>query len=600
MNPALFVKLRPSTPWRIAPADGARDRVDSVYHSDTLFSAVTLAMQSLGMLETWLEATARAAEPAVRFSSCYPFHQDTLLVAPPRSVWPPPPSTRVRWKAARFVPLKVVETLLDGHARLREDDWVVDGVSECLLPAPRGGRLVGPFRRNLRRQVAVDRLTGTAGTPVTTACLEFSPECGLWFVAVFANEAAREEWRKPLETCLRVLADSGFGAERSLGWGRAATPEFQEATFPGLLLSKPLVQAPAVPPVHAAPMAAAVTAAPAVEAEQAEAPTPVAPVEATVTEAAPSEQAPAEQAQPVEEVQAESAAPVAPLTATITTAVPVEQFVAPVNPDADTPAEVPDPAEAPDTIAPQEATVSDAAPAEPAQPMEEAQAESTAPVVPLAALGAEVPEAAAQAVVEAATEPAPEVAADASIEVSSEPAHVPPADAGSGVGAVAGEVPAEQAPEEVFAGNRSADGFQPVDATSAETAVLKSEPSDDPVPEGLQEATQAAEPAAEAVPVPPVAEMAYWLLSVFCPGSHDVVDWTRGAYALLDRAGRVDSAAAKGDAKKSLQMVSEGSVVFAGPVLDGGVVDVAPDGFAHPVYRSGVALAIPIPWKVVA
>jgi hypothetical protein len=45
-------------------------------------------------------------------------------------------------------------------------------------------------------------------------------------------------------------------------------------------------------------------------------------------------------------------------------------------------------------------------------------------------------------------------------------------------------------------------------------------------------------------------------------------------------------------------MVGEGSVILAGSPVDGGAPDVAPDGFAHPVYRAGFALAIPIPWQV--
>jgi len=31
--------------------------------------------------------------------------------------------------------------------------------------------------------------------------------------------------------------------------------------------------------------------------------------------------------------------------------------------------------------------------------------------------------------------------------------------------------------------------------------------------------------------------------------------------------------------------------------VQGTAADVAPDGFAHPVYRAGFALAIPIPWQ---
>src|SRR5947209_15660209 len=107
MNPGLVVKLRPAGPWRIGPDSGARNRVDVIYHSDSLFSAVTSALARLGLMEEWLQATARDAAPAVSFSSCYPFLDEIGLVVPPRTVWPPKSpslaSARVRWKSARFV-----------------------------------------------------------------------------------------------------------------------------------------------------------------------------------------------------------------------------------------------------------------------------------------------------------------------------------------------------------------------------------------------------------------------------------------------------------------------------------------------------------------
>ena len=55
MNPALLVRLRPTGPWRIGPDSGARDRVDRIYHSDSLYSAVSSAMARLGLLDEWLE-----------------------------------------------------------------------------------------------------------------------------------------------------------------------------------------------------------------------------------------------------------------------------------------------------------------------------------------------------------------------------------------------------------------------------------------------------------------------------------------------------------------------------------------------------------------
>ena len=351
-QPGLVVKLRPTGPWRVGPDSGARDAVDLLYHSDSLYSAVTGAMRLMGHLEEWLEATARRPEgAAVRFSSLFPFQNEVGFVVPPRSVWPPPASTKVRWKGARFVPLGLVAPLLSGQT-LEEDRWDVDGMSQSLVP---GGRL-GPFRLGTRSAAAVDRLAGNL-EPHEVACVEFLPGAGLWAVIAFSDEDQKEKWNGPVRAALRWLADSGFGGERGRGWGRAETPEFIEGTLPHMIL--------------------------------------------------------------------------------------------------------------PDR------------PAEPA--------------------------------------------------ISSE-----------------GESPA-----------------------LAET----------PAPEPAN---------------------AYWLLSLFSPAAADSVDWNRGSYSVVSRTGRVESPARSGDAKKALNMISEGSVLLAGHPVQGAAPDVAPDGFAHPVYRAGFALAIPISWQASA
>jgi CRISPR type III-A-associated RAMP protein Csm4 len=354
MTPSLIIKLRPTAPWRTGSGP-AREKVDLVYHSDTLFSAVTLAMRQLGWLEEWLLATTAADEPAVRFTSCFPFVEDTLFVTPPRNLWPPPSSARVRWKSARFVPLPLVETLLrDPEARLREDDgWIVDAESECLLPLHGSRNLRPPLRLGTRRSVAVDRFTGAATLPSVAACLEFTTGCGLWLGVAFRSPESSQRWNPRVRACFRLLADSGFGGQRSRGWGRCESPEFVENGFPDLGL---------------------------------------------------------------------------PVT--------------------------------------------------------------------------------------------------------------PPAVNANGL---------EMAPESV-----------------------------------------------------PAGEQAYWLLSLYTPAPVDQVDWSRGAYALVTRVGRVDSSQRSGEIKRSLQMVSEGSVVFSGTPIRGTATDVAPAGFPHSVYRAGFAVAVPITWRVLA
>ena len=232
MPAAFVVRFSPTGPWRIGPDSGERDRVETVLHSDALYSAVSAAMARLGLFDEWLAATFRNQEgPAVRFSSCFPFQDDTEFVPPPSSLWPPPPSLKVRWKGARFVPLKVVQELVADRP-LDEESWRVDGLSRCLVPAASSQ---GPFRLAVRSNAAVDRLTG--GTFVhKTACLEFSPGAGMWALAAFSSDETEVRWVEPVRAAFRLLADSGLGGERARGWGRFEQPEFRQGTLPDLVL----------------------------------------------------------------------------------------------------------------------------------------------------------------------------------------------------------------------------------------------------------------------------------------------------------------------------------------------------------------------------
>ncbi len=93
------------------------------------------------------------------------------------------------------------------------------------------------------------------------------------------------------------------------------------------------------------------------------------------------------------------------------------------------------------------------------------------------------------------------------------------------------------------------------------------------------------------------ANAAYWLLSSFVPAATDTIDWKSGFYELKRRNGRVESIAGWGTEKKSLNMIREGGVLVAASKPVGAAVDVAPDGFAHPVWRAGFAVQVPIPWR---
>jgi CRISPR type III-A-associated RAMP protein Csm4 len=244
MLPALLIRLRPVGPWRFGPSDGARHRTDRILHSDSLYSAVTNAIASVGPLEEWLDETARSAMPAVRFTSVFPYMGRHTYITPPRSLWPPPPTSKVPWKQAKLIPLQLVQSLLRGEA-IDEQKWAVDPVSECLLPIEKNFTGVGPFRVSLRTRAAVDRLEQGRIAVHATACLEFADQCGLWCAAAFADEAAKNRWTPVLRAAFKFLADEGMGGERSAGWGRAKQPRFEDSTlsqlfFPGEGVTDPV------------------------------------------------------------------------------------------------------------------------------------------------------------------------------------------------------------------------------------------------------------------------------------------------------------------------------------------------------------------------
>jgi CRISPR type III-A-associated RAMP protein Csm4 len=91
-----------------------------------------------------------------------------------------------------------------------------------LLPIERNVPLPPPFRIALRSAAAVDRATHAANEPHTTACLEFADGAGMWCLATFSDDAARERWSVAVSAAFRLLGDSGIGGERSRGWGRFA------------------------------------------------------------------------------------------------------------------------------------------------------------------------------------------------------------------------------------------------------------------------------------------------------------------------------------------------------------------------------------------
>jgi CRISPR type III-A-associated RAMP protein Csm4 len=583
MNPGLAVKLRPTGPWRIGPDSGARNRVDVVYHSDSLFAAVTSAMSRLGHLEEWLNATARSEPPAVCFSSCFPFLDEIGFVIPPKTIWPPASmSARVRWKSARFVPLGIVQAILGGQT-LNDKHWMVDGASECLVPAGRPG----PFRTVVRWGAAVDRLTGSAER-YPTACIEFRPGSGLWALVSFSGDAAQAAWKERVKAAFRLLADSGFGGERSRGWGRSEQPEFIEGTLPEMILSAPVDRTGqkerAVRP-----------------SEEAQAVRPSEEAQAV----RPSEEAPDATAgigpdifpEPPREPPEREPSPVPPVEEPGPDSPPVTEperppEPPPPDPEPTLPGPEPEPLPAFSPIT----ELDRAAPESEARLPEPSEAALTAGPQTAALEFRRTEE--GDVASETGT---PTSDLDGSPETSGASDARPDAEEHGTSTASESSDKNSELNEVLGAGGASETSGDTNDQPALETAPVSETSGGGHGDSDMGESVTAEPPGeftvagdAEALPGERHAAGAHWLLSLFTPAPGDTVDWRRGNYSLLSRGGRVESPAGTGELKKQLPMVAEGSVLYAATPPSGSAPDVAPDGFAHPVFRAGFALSIPL------
>jgi CRISPR/Cas system CSM-associated protein Csm4 (group 5 of RAMP superfamily) len=81
----------------------------------------------------------------------------------------------------------------------------------------------------------------------------------------------------------------------------------------------------------------------------------------------------------------------------------------------------------------------------------------------------------------------------------------------------------------------------------------------------------------------------WWLLSLFAPADGEEVYWEQGAYQLTVRSGWVEGTTV---AKQPQRLVREGAVLFAPQAPAGTLQDVAPEGWTHPVFRNGLAVAV--------
>jgi hypothetical protein len=163
----------------------------------------------------------------------------------------------------------------------------------------------------MRSGIAVDRLEPGKSELHRTACLEFAHNAGWWFLVQFADEEGRKKWEPRVMAAIRLLADSGFGGRRSIGWGRAQIADVASGPLAEMVFGRRAREKTAAPQdAEPVPADEAPATPPEAEAPTAETPAP-ADAEVGLEDTTGAEQPPAEEPFAAEEAPAEPPSTVA-------------------------------------------------------------------------------------------------------------------------------------------------------------------------------------------------------------------------------------------------------------------------------------------------
>ena len=250
MPSGLLIRLRPVGPWRIGPDSGDRDRVDRIYHSDSLYSAVTSAMARLGMLDDWLDATARASGTGGAVQLVFPLPGRyaaggaAAKSVASAAVFQGSLERRAVCAAQRR---RIARGGQGDSPKTAGSSTVPANACSRSARRPRRVRSASRYGR-ARRSIAKARPFRRIRRPASSS--RPAADCGAWcsFLTMLrGNNGPRRS--RPRSGC---SADSGFGGKRSQGWGRAEMPEITRRRWSKFTLntgrSSGLLAALAVPP----------------------------------------------------------------------------------------------------------------------------------------------------------------------------------------------------------------------------------------------------------------------------------------------------------------------------------------------------------------
>lgn len=185
------------------------DRAANMLHSDTIAGAIASAFAQL-----YPKKDIRSFMDSFVVSSAFPFHNETLFYPKPMTKLPIKEDNAEigmakKIKKAAFMDQKLFENVLNK----REIDLNTVEISNGMMSSLSGTSL-SFFKKDVQQRVLVPRGGNGDAVPYYIERTWFAENSGLYFF--FKSE----EDLSTIEACMRYLADSGLGTDKSVGNGQ--------------------------------------------------------------------------------------------------------------------------------------------------------------------------------------------------------------------------------------------------------------------------------------------------------------------------------------------------------------------------------------------
>ena len=216
---AHIYKLRFTAPLHVSANGSSYEDVDSLIHSDTLYSALCTVAPQLYTEEKWKSIFLNQDEWRVRISSAFPYFRESLLLPKPFGFNPKNFSEwdytlQKAWKKVTYFSWNAFQKVIVERQSIESDSvsrQIFSGT--YFLPTENlPDSSLFEFREVPR--VTLDRITNSS-TLFFYGDITFLQDAGLYFLCEFADEDARLS----LEAILRLLGDTGIGGDRTVGKG---------------------------------------------------------------------------------------------------------------------------------------------------------------------------------------------------------------------------------------------------------------------------------------------------------------------------------------------------------------------------------------------